>query len=430
MKNIRAYNSSFAFASMSLTGEEYVFKSRGPYCFRINEQVYHTISQLLPQEGEPHKFSQIYLYDASEELNARQNIFRNLNRRIVRDLQQMINCYNPYAALYHSVHDLLNSHPTQDVGLVLKTFGEEIDRRCYNVPTGTDMSIIISVENENQPLNKNIVIYKNKHSHPSERDLISIDDKHPMYDPLLYVLMFPFGDKGWELKCKCTQLQYYAYRLISGNTFNIVHRMGRLFQQYIVNMYSKVEAACLLYIRCNQSKLHAEVYQELADAICTQDGNVDGTQIGKKVILPSSFTGGAQYQHQLYQDAMAIVCCYGKPDLFIMFTCNLQWPEITNSLLPNQTPADRPEVVARVFKLKLKSLLYDIYYVHNSVFGPMCAMIYVIVWQKRGPPHSHILAICDNSSKPRSTEDYDSIVCAEIPNMQTHPQLHTIVTKL
>ena len=30
---------------------------------------------------------------------------------------------------------------------------------------------------------------------------------------------------------------------------------------------------------------------------------------------------------------------------------------------------------------------------------------------------------------PRSTEDYDSILCAEIPNLQTHPQLHTIVTK-
>ena len=252
-----------------------------------------------------------------------------------------------------------------------------------------------------------------------------------MYDPLLYVLMFPFGDKGWELKCKCTQLQYYAYRLMmhSGNTFNIVHRMGRLFQQYIVDMYSKVEAARLLYIRCNQSKLHAEVYQGLTDAICTQDGNIDGIQIGKKVILLSSFTGGAWYQHQLYQDAMAIVHRYGKPDLFITFTCNLQWPEIKNSLLPNQTPADRPEVVARAFKLKLKSLLYDIYYVHNSVFGPMCTMIYVIEWQKRGPPHSHILAICDNSSKPRSTEDYDSIVCAEIPNLQTHPQLHTVVTK-
>ena len=180
---------------------------------------------------------------------------------------------------------------------------------------------------------------------------MTINDKNPMYDPLLYVLMFPYGDKGWELKATCTQLQYYGYRLMvkSGDTFNIIHRMGHLFQQYIVDMYSKVEVAPLLYIHYNQSKLHAEVYQGLSDAVHASDGNVDGSQLGRQVVLPSSFTGGTQYQHQLYQDAMAIVCHYGKPDLFITFTCNPQWPEITKTLFPNQTASDCPDIVARVF---------------------------------------------------------------------------------
>ena len=43
--------------------------------------------------------------------------------------------------------------------------------------------MIIPVENDDQPLNKNI------ESHP-EKNLISIDEKHPVYDPLLYVLIF------------------------------------------------------------------------------------------------------------------------------------------------------------------------------------------------------------------------------------------------
>ena len=51
-------------------------------------------------------------------------------------------------------------------------------------------------------------------------------------------------------------------------------------------------------------------------------GDIDGSQIRKTVILPSSFTGGARYQYQLYQDAMGIVQQYGKLDLFITFTCN------------------------------------------------------------------------------------------------------------
>ena len=59
----------------------------------------------------------------------------------------------------------------------------------------------------------------------------------------------------------------------------------------------------------------------------------------------------------------------------------------------------------------------------------MCALIYVIEWQKRGPPHAHILAICDESYKPHSTDDYDSIVSAEIPNPEKNPQLHAVVIK-
>ena len=48
----------------------------------------------------------------------------------------------------------------------------------------------------------------------------------------------------------------------------------------------------------------------------------------------------------------------------------------------------------------------------------MVALIYVTEWQKRGPPHAHILSICDEESKPKTPEDYDKIVCAEIPDAQ------------
>ena len=75
----------------------------------------------------------------------------------------------------------------------------------------------------------------------------------------------------------------------------------------------------------------------MADAVQNSDETVDESHIGKKVILPSSFTGGAQYQHQLYQYAMAIVCHFGKPDFFTTFTCNPHWNEITDGLLQHQT---------------------------------------------------------------------------------------------
>ena len=41
--------------------------------------------------------------------------------------------------------------------------------------------------------------------------------------------------------------------------------------------------------------------------------------------------------HKLYQDGMAIVRVFGKPDLFITITCNPKWPEIQNALFIGQT---------------------------------------------------------------------------------------------
>ena len=50
-KNIRAYNSSLAFASMLLSGNEHKFKTKGPYCYCINGQIYHALNQMQPEYG-------------------------------------------------------------------------------------------------------------------------------------------------------------------------------------------------------------------------------------------------------------------------------------------------------------------------------------------------------------------------------------------
>ena len=116
------------------------------------------------------------------------------------------------------------------------------------------------------------------------------------------------------------------------------------------------------YLQYNQSQLQEDLYQGLADVVQNADGHVEGSHLGKRVILPSSFTVGARYQHQLYQDAMAIVQCFGKQDFFLTFTCNHRWKEIIDELLEGQSPEDHPDIVSRVFKLKLHALLDDLYY--------------------------------------------------------------------
>jgi hypothetical protein len=128
---------------------------------------------------------------------------------------------------------------------------------------------------------------------------------------------------------------------------------------------------------------------------------------------------------QLYQDAMARVRKFGKPDLFVTFTCNPKWKQITDALLPGQTAKDRPDLVTCVFNLKLDALLKDI---KDSVLGSVIIKIWVIEFQKRGLPHAHILLILDEMSKLRTVEDYDSMVSAEIPDPICHPKTYETIT--
>ena len=58
------------------------------------------------------------------------------------------------------------------------------------------------------------------------------------------------------------------------------------------------------------------------------------SRVGRPVILPSSFIGSPRNMQQNYQDAMAIVRKFGKPDLFITVTCNPNWREIVENLFP------------------------------------------------------------------------------------------------
>ena len=90
---------------------------------------------------------------------------------------------------------------------------------------------------------------------------------------------------------------------------------------------------------------------------------------------------------QLYHDAMATVRKLGKPDLVITFTCNPTWIEIKEAILPNQSPSDRPDIISRVFRMKLNDIQ------KKQVFGKVIGLIHVIEFQKRGLPHAHILLL-------------------------------------
>jgi hypothetical protein len=192
--------------------------------------------------------------------------------------------------------------------------------------------------------------------------------------------------------------------------------------EFIVDAYAQIEYARLMWYRLNQDQIRADLYSAVQDAAMNGD---DLNRIGQRVVLPSSFIGGPRQMYQLYHDAMAIVRTCGKPDLFITMTCDPRWPELTEALLPGQDAQDRPDLVARVFKLKLDELLHDLY--KSYVFGHVVGHVHVIEFQKRGLPHAHILLILDCNHKPNTTDIVDQMVSAEIPDRTLFPDLYETV---
>ena len=355
----------------------------------------------------------------------RNTLFSELTRETIEILQGVMDRCNPFARQFFSAYERYRDHPFGTLQVVISQaaeLGRRYDAQSY--PEVAAMVVENSVDGTIEPFN--IVI----NDRTEGTQLVS--SLHASYMPLHYVLMFPFGEHGWHPAMRCeradgidttnvTLREFCAYMLMirEGDRQMYHHHFGRLFQQYIVDNYVRIESARLNYIATNQSNIRAELYGGIGDG-------ADPRQIGRSIVLPSSFTGGPRYMKQMLQDGLAIVRQRGNPTLFVTFTCNPQWPEILAELLPGQKAYDRPDICSRVFQLKVKDLLSSIKDSH--CFGRINGYIATVEFQKRGLPHLHLLVILDEEDRPRSPTDFDRFVSAELPNPVTHAQLYKTVT--
>jgi hypothetical protein len=229
-------------------------------------------------------------------------------------------------------------------------------------------------------------------------------------------------DTGEPLNKMVSAMDFYAYRImIRPHHSQHIHMCRNLFNQYLTDMYAKIETERLSFLRHNQKKLRAEQYIHLKDAM-VKDRSPE--EIGQMIILPSTFTGSPRYMHEYTQDAMTYVRNYGRPDLFITLTCNSNWPEIQQNLFDGQPAHSRHDIIARVFHLKVKAL-WDLL-TKGNIFGTTSCILYSIEWQKRGLPHVHLLLWLQEKIRPNQV---DTVISAEIPDSTKDPKLFEIITK-
>ena len=128
--------------------------------------------------------------------------------------------------------------------------------------------------------------------------------------------------------------------------------------------------------------------------------------------------------HEYAQGAIAYVRLYGRPDLFITFTCNQSCDEIQQLLLQGQLAVHRHDITACVFRQKLKSLIN--YIVKLEVFGSVRCWMYSVECQNRGSPHAHKLIWLHNKI---TSNEIDDVISAEIPDETVDKGLYDIFVK-
>ncbi|QRW17526.1 Helitron helicase-like domain at N-terminus [Rhizoctonia solani] len=374
-------------------------------------------------EGQQPQYAQLYLYDPHDAANF---CTRNQhNAGIDPGLMCLL------TGVIHESHELC---PLFFASSGTLTQGDTI-------PTSDEIALILADNALNQQ--HDIVLFK--HDGGFQR----MSSWNPAYACLHYVLLFPKGEhgfqrhipiQGWQWqpglhpqaaqrvaqldveghepdddeedngpagnqrqrRIVVSEREYYAYYLFScedpdvqthypgaNGTFSTIFWAGHLFQQYLVDVWAIADQSRLLgYTTTN---LHSEWSCWL-------------------LFLPSSYYGGPQQMAESYQDAMAISCYLGGPQLFITMTANPKWPEIHSALLPGQTYSDRPDLITWVFELKRRQLMEDI--IKKGFWEMHCTL-----WLEHA---SHIL-------EPGDVE----LICAELPIAEgpgADPALYSVVT--
>lgn len=434
-EHIRNYNNSFSFASFNANLVNFNSMRRGPFCYKIQGQIYYQMNTALyPSPNEIPSYGQLFIVDSSKAVEFRLSHNSRCDSEIMNIIENLMREHNVFAQSYQmmieelEMQKLLNNMSEEPELQLLFSIKPGMDRNRYHFQRVNEVGAVFSTTADGD-IPESYVTIRNK----SNKSLQFVSTMDSNVEPWIYPLFYPFGTRGWHQSIPCTKKHkrvtracYTKYRMAIRDETNVILMGRRLFQQWLVDSYVKIEKDRTSFCRLNQKKLRAESYQGLIDHL-EKISQLNHQSIGKMFILPSTFQGCPRNMLQNYQDAMAIVRKYGIPDLFLTMTCNPKWREILENLMNGQTASDRPDLVARVFNLK-KNALIDLI-VKQHFFGAVQAYVYVVEFQKRSLPHIHILIILKQSDKITTPEAVDRYIAAEIPDPEKEPLLHEIVLR-
>ena len=353
-KDLRRFNNAFAFTSVYCSQTNRGATGNGPNCFQIHGALYHITGPLQIATGAQPKFAQLYIYDPQVAADVRCGLFDGLDRQFIQDFTTYIHQHNPFPQIYKFAAERMRETRTKSsaadgIQVILNpqmrlVVEKGADKRRENLPTADEVAAIIPDEWE--ACGSREVILARWTAEGLQPAFSRIPATHASYMPLAYPLLFPRGDYGYHFGIPirdCRRIgrkrqtvsirQSYRYQLFPRHRFGLTpFGFGRLFQQFLVDVWATCDQTKLMWLRNHQSNIRADLYEGVTDVLSHSD--VDPAEIGYRTILPANYIGGPRFTARCYQDSMAIVRFLGHPCLFITFTANPNWPEITRELLP------------------------------------------------------------------------------------------------
>jgi hypothetical protein len=380
---IRGYNCALSLGSS-------VFDDRtaacGPATFKMAGRSWH----LLPHSVHPtvsgeHKTAQIYTLPVHEATERRVELTSGPRRQPLRRdwlsaLHTMLLTHNDLVRSF--VH---SSSSDSDWNV---SFGALESAEPHAVAANETMvGLLVNGGCER----RSVVIPRN-----GAGSLVIVPDLDPYYQPLHFVLLFPFGDPQWGLHLQRTTFSskrqreprvtiydYLKFHLqrrstLFGSSVSI-HSFGRLFEEWFVDSFLQCENHKLRFLKMHQGLFRRDKFSSIQRQLFN---SVPPRQIGSPAThLPSSFVRGYRFYRELYADAMVLPAHFGSIDYFLTFTTNPQWPEITaNGTIANGM--NSPDLYCRVFYIKMKALLIDV--LQHGVLGKVVAYAWAVEFQQRG----------------------------------------------
>ena len=335
-ENIRQYNSKLAFAGVQTNFDpvnyDNAYRNKRGYIYKCHGNMYFNFPPLFndPANTHPPQTAQYYMMDTDTAHLQRTKAWYNdnglINDQILRKLEDMIHGSNIYYRFFNNnkeelIRQLQEEPEECQMWLTRATLNMTEDRAIArqtilnpNAVSGEIAAVFADVDG-NPPPGIKIAIYpRNGH-----RQVISIRD--PNVDPMCFPLLFPYGEAGYDERVqhtvdttysRTTLKQFYNHRLhFRHDNLNMYFKSGKLFQEYAVHAWIKIESNNLNFIKLNQGKLKITKYCGIMGHKETRY-NPENVNIGhgKAYVAPSNVPVSLKDIYSLIKELITVIIGY------------------------------------------------------------------------------------------------------------------------